>query len=97
MRRGENISFRRHLATACLLSIALIAGVYAPASIADDAPPLPTPTETVEPETDIGNFLLAQIVKYRREHGPFEDFDALAKVPGLNLEKLEKKRDAISF
>jgi competence ComEA-like helix-hairpin-helix protein len=37
------------------------------------------------------------IVKYRREHGPFEDFDALAKVPGLNLEKLEKKRDAISF
>ena len=37
------------------------------------------------------------IVKYRREQGTFEDFDALAKVPGLDLEKLEKKRDAISF
>jgi competence ComEA-like helix-hairpin-helix protein len=37
------------------------------------------------------------IVKYRREHGTFEDFDALGKVPGLDLEKLEKKRDAISF
>ena len=37
------------------------------------------------------------IVKYRREHGNFEDFDAFAKVPGLDLGKLEKKRDAISF
>ena len=37
------------------------------------------------------------IVKHRREKGNFEDFDALAKVPGLDLEKLEKKRDAISF
>src|SRR5688572_33268231 len=46
--------------------MALIAGVYAPASIADDAPVTP-PVETTEPETDIGNFLLAQIVKYRRE------------------------------
>jgi hypothetical protein len=49
-----------------VLSVALIAGVYAPASIADDAPVTP-PVETIEPETDIGNFLLAQIVKYRRE------------------------------
>ena len=37
------------------------------------------------------------IVKYRKEHGNFEDYDGFAKVPGLNLEKLEKKRDAISF
>jgi competence ComEA-like helix-hairpin-helix protein len=37
------------------------------------------------------------IVKFRKEHGNFEDYDALAKVPGLDLEKLEKKRDAISF
>ena len=35
--------------------------------------------------------------KYRKEHGNFEDYDAFAKVPGLDLEKLEKKRDAISF
>ena len=37
------------------------------------------------------------IVKFRREHGNFADFDAFAKVPGLDAAKLEKKRDAISF
>jgi competence ComEA-like helix-hairpin-helix protein len=37
------------------------------------------------------------VVKYRKEHGNFEDYDAFAKVPGLDLEKLEKLRDAISF
>jgi competence ComEA-like helix-hairpin-helix protein len=37
------------------------------------------------------------IVKFRKEHGNFEDFDGFAKVPGLDLEKLEKLRDAISF
>jgi competence ComEA-like helix-hairpin-helix protein len=37
------------------------------------------------------------IVKYRKEHGDFVDFDAFAKVPGLDLAKLEKLRDAISF
>ena len=37
------------------------------------------------------------IVSYRKEHGEFVDFDAFAKVPGLDLEKLDKLRDAISF
>lgn len=37
------------------------------------------------------------IVSYRREHGNFADFDALAKVPGVDREALEKKRDAIAF
>jgi competence ComEA-like helix-hairpin-helix protein len=37
------------------------------------------------------------IVKYRKEHGDFADYDGFAKVPGLDLQKLEKKRDAISF
>jgi competence ComEA-like helix-hairpin-helix protein len=45
----------------------------------------------VTPET------AAVIVKYRKEHGEFVDYDAFAKVPGLDLEKLEKLRDAISF
>jgi hypothetical protein len=58
---------RNKLATACVLSMALIAGVYAPASIAEDAPePLPIET-TAEPKTDLGNLLLVQIVKYRKE------------------------------
>ena len=39
----------------------------------------------------------AAIVSYRKEHGKFEDFDALAKVPGIDRDQLEKKRDAITF
>lgn len=37
------------------------------------------------------------IVKYRREKGKFEDFEGLAKVPDIDLKKLERNRDAISF
>jgi competence protein ComEA len=37
------------------------------------------------------------IVKYRSEHGDFADYDALAKVPGIDLKKLEQHREAISF
>ena len=37
------------------------------------------------------------IVAYRKQNGEFVDYDAFAKVPGLDLEKLEKVRDAISF
>ena len=37
------------------------------------------------------------IVKYRDDKGKLEDFDALAKVPGLDAEKLKKKKDAVSF
>ena len=38
-----------------------------------------------------------KIVKYRDEHGPFTDFDALAKVPGIDAQKLEQNKDAITF
>jgi competence ComEA-like helix-hairpin-helix protein len=37
------------------------------------------------------------IVQYRRAHGPFADFDALAAVPEVPLAALEKLRDAIVF
>jgi competence protein ComEA len=37
------------------------------------------------------------IVKYRADHGPFADFDAVAKVPGIDVKKLEANRAAISF
>jgi len=37
------------------------------------------------------------IVKYREDKGRLEDFDALAKVPGLDVEKLKKKKDAVSY
>jgi competence protein ComEA len=39
----------------------------------------------------------AAIVAYRKEHGPFADFEALAKVPGLDRAHLDTKRDALSF
>jgi competence protein ComEA len=37
------------------------------------------------------------IVKYRDENGPFADFDAVAKVPGVDPKKLEKNKDALTF
>ena len=40
---------------------------------------------------------VATIVSYRKEHGAFADFDALAGVPGVDRDALEKKRDALVF
>jgi competence ComEA-like helix-hairpin-helix protein len=37
------------------------------------------------------------IVKFRGEHGPFADFDALTKVPGLDVKKLDQKKEALTF
>lgn len=37
------------------------------------------------------------IVAFRSANGPFADFDALAKVPGLDLDVVKQDRDAISF
>lgn len=37
------------------------------------------------------------IVQYRKEHGNFKDFDALARVPGIDVKKLEKKREIFRF
>lgn len=37
------------------------------------------------------------IVTFRKANGDFVDYDGLAKVPGINLEKLEKSKDAIAF
>jgi competence ComEA-like helix-hairpin-helix protein len=37
------------------------------------------------------------IVKYRTDHGNFKDFDALAKVDGVDRAKLEAKKSLIAF
>jgi competence protein ComEA len=37
------------------------------------------------------------IVDYRKTNGDFADFDSLCKVPGIDVEKLKKARDGISF
>jgi competence ComEA-like helix-hairpin-helix protein len=39
----------------------------------------------------------ARIVKHRRDHGKFEDFEALANVPEIDRKRLEQLRDAIAF
>ena len=37
------------------------------------------------------------IVKFRADHGDFKDWDALAKVPGIDMAKLTAKKDSIAF
>jgi competence protein ComEA len=37
------------------------------------------------------------ILKFREEQGPFADFAALSKVPGLDAKKLEEKKGAFTF
>ena len=37
------------------------------------------------------------IVAYRKTAGPFADFEAIKKVPGIDLRKLEDKKDAIEY
>jgi competence protein ComEA len=37
------------------------------------------------------------IVEFRKANGDFADFDSLCKVPGIDVEKLKKARDGISF
>lgn len=37
------------------------------------------------------------IVKYRQDHGNFKDYDALAKVDGVDHAKLEAKKAQITF
>jgi competence ComEA-like helix-hairpin-helix protein len=37
------------------------------------------------------------IADYRKANGDFADFDALCKVPGIDVEKLKTEQEAISF
>jgi competence protein ComEA len=37
------------------------------------------------------------LVAYRKANGDFADFDALCKVPGIDIEKLKQAREAVSF
>lgn len=39
----------------------------------------------------------AAIIKYREEHGDFKSIEDLKKVPGLDVEKIEAKKDRITF
>jgi len=37
------------------------------------------------------------LVAYRKTAGPFADFEAIRKVPGIDLKKLEDRKDAIAY
>jgi len=39
----------------------------------------------------------AAIIRYRDEHGDFKSLDDLRKVPGLDFQKIEKKKARIAF
>lgn len=55
---------RRLLTAACVLAVAFTAGVFAPASLADD--PQAAPATTVAAHANIGDYLLANIAAARR-------------------------------
>ena len=37
------------------------------------------------------------VIAYRKTAGPFADFEAIRKVPGIDIKKLEDKKDAIAY
>lgn len=39
----------------------------------------------------------AAIIRYRSEHGPFKSIEDLKKVPGVDVEKIEAKKDRLTF
>jgi len=39
----------------------------------------------------------AAIVAYRKEHEKFADFDAVLKVPGIDVKMLQQQKDAVAF
>jgi competence ComEA-like helix-hairpin-helix protein len=55
------------------------------------------PAEDIVEVLAITDEMAGAILAYRKQHGPFDDFEALLKVPEIDRSALEKKRDAISF
>jgi competence ComEA-like helix-hairpin-helix protein len=55
------------------------------------------PADALAEVLEIDEPVANAIVSFRKEHGPFQDIDSLAKVPGLDRDTLEKKRDAVAF
>lgn len=37
------------------------------------------------------------VIAYRNANGPFQDFEALKKVPGIDVKTLEEHKDAVAF
>ncbi len=86
-----------HVPDQSLLTETGEAGI-SPASISGESDLLNL-NEATEPELErlpgIGPSLAQAIVKYRQQHGPFENVDALMNVPGIGPAKLEAVRDLV--
>ena len=57
-------------------------------------------TAAADEIADVGGFSAKDaqaIVAYRTEHGKFADLDALKKVPGIDLKKIEDQPEAFEF
>jgi competence protein ComEA len=39
----------------------------------------------------------AAIIEYRTKHGPFKSIEDLKKVPGVDIAKIEAKKDRLTF
>ena len=46
---------------------------------------------------DISEATALAVVKYRAEHGKFKSLPDLKKVPGINAEKLDARKDRVAF
>jgi len=46
---------------------------------------------------DISEGTARAVVKYRAEHGKFKSLADLKKVPGINAEKLDARKDRVAF
>jgi hypothetical protein len=84
----------RQLTAACALLLAICAGIGAPSSFADDTPlPEPATTVTPEPETDIGDYLLGQIAKYRKETWRWESLMRIRRTPAARVAERSNDRE----
>lgn len=86
---------RRLLSAACVLCAILVAGAVAPVSFADHEPaPAPTTTTaTPEPVTDIGNYLLGEINRYRRATWRWERLMRVPRTPASRAAERSNDRE----
>jgi competence protein ComEA len=67
---------------------------------AEDLPPLNVNKASaidLESRLSLRRSQAAAILRYRSEHGPFKSVEELKKVPGVDAEKIEAKKDRLVF
>jgi hypothetical protein len=82
----------RLLAAACVLAVALGAGVVAPSSLAEGEPE-PATTTDVEPDVDVGNVLLGEIGRLRKETWRWERLMGLPRTRAYSAAERSNDRE----